>query len=336
MKEQHGGYLLLAASVSHCVLDFIDSVSGERLGRIADLVAQPHEIAVDEGRRLAYITHPYREGGYGGHAEPGHEITVVDVDQRSVRAVIDIAPFAATHDVEHDPIHDVVLAGVEANEAGNGVLVLEPVTGAILDHIPTAARNCHWLAVSSLGDRCYVAHKEAPFISAIDIESRAAVGEIPVVGGCEEIDVSADGRWLFAVTPVQTSPLTLTGPSKLLKISTETLQVVGQVDLEPACAAMRVASGRVLVSQMVRPGGQGSGRLWVIDGQRMSVQGAVELERSTFTSRATPDGRIAFVANAGSGTVSVVDLEALQRVATIECTPGETLGGTHGMALIKA
>lgn len=325
-------HLLLVASVTRGVLDFFESATGAHLARIDGLVAQPHEIAADHERRLAYIAHTYREGGYSRHGAPAHEISVVDVDRRAVHQVVDISPFVAPHDVEYDPVHDLVYAGVEANDAGNGVLVLEPVTGRILDHIPTPARNSHWLSISPSGNRCYVTHKEAPEITVLDLLSRRLVGTVAVEGGAEEIDVSADGRWAFAVSPVQTSPLTTSGPSRLVKIDVDTLQIVGEAALEPACSTLRVAADRVLVSQLARQDPAAPGRLWVVDGRSMDVVGTVDLEHGSFTMRASPDGRHAYVANAVSGTLSVVDLDAMQVVGTIRCTPGE--GGTHGLAVM--
>jgi YVTN family beta-propeller protein len=68
----------------------------------------------------------------------------------------------------------------------------------------------------------------------------------------------------------------------------------------------------------------------------MGLLGSVELDRLSFTVRASPDGSRAYVANLGSGTLSVVDVERRRLERTIDCTPHERLGGTHGLALISA
>jgi hypothetical protein len=77
-------------------VDFFDYASGENIGTLTGLIAQPHELAVDNERRRLFLSQIYRSGAYGSGNEPGHEISIIDVDLRSVADVIDIHPFVSS------------------------------------------------------------------------------------------------------------------------------------------------------------------------------------------------------------------------------------------------
>jgi hypothetical protein len=115
--------VLAVANVVYQSLDFFDYGSGENIGTRAGLIAQPHELTVDnEGRRL-FLSHTYRSGAYGTGSEPGHEISIIDVDSRSVVDVIDIHPFVSPHGVRYNAATGLLIASVENSEArpGRGV-----------------------------------------------------------------------------------------------------------------------------------------------------------------------------------------------------------------------
>src|SRR4051812_4084544 len=101
------GPLLMVASQFGQTLDFFDARTLEKLQTLDGLLAQPHEIAWDPRRRLAYMTHTYRAGAYGEGKPKGHELSVVDPDRRAVVATIDLLPYVAPHDVEFDPLADL-------------------------------------------------------------------------------------------------------------------------------------------------------------------------------------------------------------------------------------
>jgi DNA-binding beta-propeller fold protein YncE len=330
---------LVTASSNKLTVDFFDTASGTKLGSITDLVPQPHEMAADQKRRLAYMSHTYRSGAYGQDVEKAHEISVIDVDGRAIVEVIDTSPFVAPHDVEYDPVKDLIYASVEPNPNGqNGVIVIDPNTRKVVDSMPTEGRNSHWMTVSPDGRTAYVIHKEMEFVSVIDLDSRRVRTTIPLPGGAEEIDIARDGRLAFVSTPTidgSTSPDTLER-SRLLVIDTAKDEVVGGIDLEPINHAVRTANdGRVLVSQMRPPKGAPQGTLKVLDPTGTRLLATVTVGRWPFTIRITDDSSTAYVANFGAGTISVVDLSTYAVTATWESTPDPVLGGTHPMALFS-
>src|SRR5216683_595860 len=164
--------VLAAASAFYQAVDFFDWESGAHIGTLTGLIAQPHELASDNDNRRLFLTHTYRSGAYGTGAEPGHEGSIIDVDSQSVADVIDIHPFIAPHGVQYNKATGLLFASVEESDAGNGVIIIDPQSRKVLDHIPTQAENSHWVAVTQTGDRCFVTHKEAPFLSVLDVRQR--------------------------------------------------------------------------------------------------------------------------------------------------------------------
>lgn len=348
------GDVLMVSSQFGCTLDFFDATTLEKLTTVPDLVAQPHEMVYDAGRRLAYLAHTYRAGAYGEGKPKAHEISVIDADAREVVDVIDLAPHEAPHDIEYDPATDLIYTGVESGDAGNGIVIVDAGTREVVGTIPLQARNAHWMCLTPDGSKAYVAHKEAPVLSVADLRARRQLGEIASPGGAEEIDCSPDGRFVFAATPMMSlvinvsqgrlnkaTPPAGTPSPRLLKIDTATDEIVGQLDFDEYLSALRVApDGRVVVTEFrfpepgTTPDGPVPGRVHVVDPESLRLLASVEVEELPFTTRFSADGGTAFVANLKTGSVSVVDLTSYRVVATLDNNIGPGFGGTHGMCLV--
>jgi DNA-binding beta-propeller fold protein YncE len=347
---------MLVASQFGQKLDFFDVATLEKVATIDDLIAQPHEIAWDPKRRLAYLTHTYRAGAYGEGKPKSHELSVIDPDRREVVDVIDIRPYMAPHDVEFDPVNDLIYTGVEEVEGRNGIVVVDPQTRTVVDAIALEAPNAHWLCVTPDGATAYVTHKDAPVISVVDLVARRQVGTIPSPAGAEEVDVSPDGRHVYVASPmmsltvnvaqgqlIKRTPPPGTPEPRVLKIDTATNAVVGQIDFGEYVSALRVApDGRVLVSEMRFPdpdSGQ-TGPVWgnvhVIDPRDMRLLASVEAQELPFTLRCTPDSAIAFAANLKTGSVTVIDLDSYEVIATLDNNIGPGFGGSHGLCYVPA
>ena len=339
--------LLAVASSSARVIDFFHTYPWKHVGRVSELVAEPHELAPDVRRRLIYCVHTYRKGGYAGGEPQAHEVSVIDADARQVVDVIDIRPFVAPHDVEYFPGTDLIYASVEQNEAGKGLVIIDASSRQVAGHIPTAGRNSHWFALTPDGWRAFVTHKEDEVLSVLDLANDRLLDIVRLPGGAEEVALSPDGRWVFVVTPFQRPIPSQPRGAKLIKIDARSLSIVGETELPCVIHSVRATSdGRVLVSQMYAlpeagdtPGSfthvaPDPGKLFVIDGRSMKVLGMVTLDRMPFTIRVAPDSSTAYVANTGSGTLSVVDLHTYAVVRSVACTPDR--GGTHGLALLPS
>lgn len=343
---------LLVASVPGQCVDFFDTRSWEKVARIENLVAQPHEMTYDARRGRAYLTHYRRSGGYASPTEQGHEITVIDVERRSIERIVDIAPFVAPHDIEYDPVADLVYASIEPNSDGaNGLLMLDPESWAIVDVVPTEPPNSHWCAVAPTAGKAYVTHKEAGVVSVVDVRDRKVIGSIGVPGGAEEVDCSPDGRWAYVVTPQ--NPLVSkegdqlvkkaregTEGSHILKIDTETDEIVGDFAMDLFPSALRAGpKDTVLISQglfgdgITQPLGPLPGKVWVVDTNTMGSIASITVDRQPFTIRIAADGSFACVANVASGLVNVIDLQSNEVMRTLANYPHHEFGGSHGMCL---
>jgi DNA-binding beta-propeller fold protein YncE len=354
------GTLLVSSSTAKN-LDFFDAATGERLGTITDLIAEPHEIAYDEGRRRAYIAHTYRHGVYDQDVPKAHEISVVDVDGHRVESVIDTAPYYGPHDVEYDPELDLVITGVEDVEGRRGVLLIDASTHEIVANVPTDARNCHWLALIP-GRKVFVTHKEAPVISVVDLVERRLTGTIEVPGGAEEIDAAPEGDFVYAVTPRMRVDVDSGGSGhffrpertaedpvpRVVKIDTRTDAIVDEIEFDDYQIGVRAGTGGAVfatcMNNMERPAAdvdlatvpRNDGVLNVVDGSDMSLRGTVPVDALPMTIRVSPDSATAWVANLGSGRVTVVDVDGLRRVDDLDNNAGGAYGGTHGMVFIPA
>jgi DNA-binding beta-propeller fold protein YncE len=347
------GDLLLVASQSGEKLDFFDAATLEKLGAIG-LLAQPHEMAYDPVRRLVYVAHTYRAGGYNEGKPKAHEISVVDPHARQVIDVIDISPFEAAHDVDYDPGADRIYASVERNGAGNGLVVIDAGTRKVEASMPLDAPNAHWLSLTPDGAKAYVTHKEAPFISVVDLRERRLLTTIPSPGGAEEVHCSTDGRFALVAAPMMTlvinvsrgglakgSPPPGSPAPRLLKIDTATDEVVGVLEFEEYQSALRVGpTGQVAVSEFRFPAdgavGPARGRVNIVDLDSLDLLASVQIDELPFTVRFATDGRTAYVANVKTGSVSVVDLGSYQVRATLDNNIGASFGGTHGLCVVPA
>jgi DNA-binding beta-propeller fold protein YncE len=351
---------LLVSSSTAKNLDFFDARTGEKLSTLTELHAEPHEIAWDPGRRKAYIAHTYRHGVYDQDVPKAHEITVVDVATRTVEKIIDTAPYYAPHDVEYDPELDLIITGVEDVEGRRGIVLIDGETHEVVGNVETEARNCHWLALVP-GRKVYVAHKEAPIISVIDLVGRRLEGTIEVPGGAEELDAAPEGDFVYAVTPrmrvevdvasghfFRPAPDASYPSPRVVKIDVQTNEVVDEIELDDYQMCIRVgAGGRVYTSCMNNPERPGpevdlatmprnEGLMKIIDATDMSLVGSVPVDPIPMTIRVAPDNSVAWITSLGTGRVAVVDVENQKAVDHLDNNAGGAYGGTHGMVLIPS
>lgn len=331
--------LIAVATSTGRFLDVFDRETHEHVGRVGDLIAEPHEMVHDPGRDRLIMTHSYREGFYGGDQEKGRELSIVDLATLTVDGVIDLSPFVGPHDIEYCAATDRLYTGIERSDAGNGILVIDPSTGRVERNIPTEAPNCHWLAVSPNGERAYVSHKETEWVTVLDLTSGETIAKVPAPGGAEEIDLSPDGAFAYFATPLlRMGPgVTDVGPCVVHKLDVETNEVVATVEVGPFISALSVGDGFVAASQIATGDADApfDGVVFLVDTDEMAVVAEIPTGRGPFTSRFDPVRDQLLVTNIVSGTLAVVDLGTREVVATLDNNPGTEWAGTHGLALVS-
>jgi DNA-binding beta-propeller fold protein YncE len=275
-----------------------------------ELPKNPHDFALSADHKLAFVP-IYGPGIYNRNPEPGHELYVIDLAERKVAKVIDLAPYRSPHGIQID---DRGLLYVTA-ELDRKILVVDPAAGRIVDTIDHEGSG-HWLAVLPNGTKAYVANKDdKPFVSVIDLESRKAVGTVPMPNGTQGITASPDGKQVIAMDfrePV------------IAVIDTATDEVVDRITLqdsrEGAYKAYYSPDGRWLLTM--------SGSLVSIFDARdlRAPQRVVTVGANPMGIAFSADGKTALVANHGEGTVSVLDLGSAKVTRTFEAGTGvETL-----------
>ncbi|GAA1967757.1 YncE family protein [Amycolatopsis minnesotensis] len=325
--------MLAVVGQQACDVRFYDAGSYELVGKV-DVPPQPHEAAYDSKRRLVYVSHTYDSGWYFEHPAKGHLVSVIDVDTRVVVRTIDLAPENGPHDLRLDDANDVLYVSVEATATEPGALLaVDPDTGEVRRRIAAEAPGPHWFAMTADGRRAYTSNKEAPFLSVVDIEDGRMAGRVEVPGS---EGIAFAGGKVFVAAPVL-APGPSRGETGLRVIDTATDEIVGTVWTEHRISAVHAtAGGLVLAAEMRAEWTEGdithqNGLLHVYDAATVEEIATVPIGTGVLTIRSTSDGATAYVANAFTGTVTVIDLRAFEAVHTIEAG-----AGAHGLAWIPA
>lgn len=342
---------LAVVSQSGESLSFFDLGSGERIKQLSNLTKEPHELQYDPKTNLLYLTHTYEHGMYGNHGEYSHEITIIDCSNKMCGIdTIDVSPYRGPHGMALDRQHDILYVSVEGGmsdaNAGGGIIGIDLRTRKVVKAIGSG-HSSHWFVMTPDGKKAYTCNKEAGYTSVLDLEKQKMVGKINLDGGCEQPGISNDGRWAYFPTP-QLSFVGVTNPS-IEVIDTTTDEIVRSIPMDLGALAVHVDSkDRLLVGQYrldfdekaKRPVPL-NGRLLVLspEAQGYCELGTVDVELMPLTVFASPDASRAFVSNIFSGTVTIVDMDAMKVEKTLEVDIVHRKDkamhqGAHGLALV--
>ncbi|MFH8408637.1 YncE family protein [Streptomyces sp. NPDC018019] len=312
----------------------------EKLGALG-VPSEPHELCYDPRRRLLYCTITYRSGSYHRNTGRNHQVCVIDPDARELVGIIDTFPDHAPHGLALDQERGLLYVCVEAGDGTpGGLVVYDTTTRKRVRRIGTLAAGTHWFTLAPDGRRGYAANKEAPFVSVVDTETGIFLGRIEVPGS-EGLAVSPDGRYLYVAAPFAgptAEPVRETGV-RVFETATgrhvRTLPTGGAVTPVHTTAGGLVLAGEARVAEDggSPPGRQTAGVLNVYAPGTHEPAGQVEVGVFPLTIGSSPDGALAYVSNAFSGTVTVVDLESLRPVRTLEISGGG-VAGAHGLAYV--
>ncbi|WP_156994292.1 YncE family protein [Pseudonocardia acaciae] len=274
---------------------------------------EPHMVVFDAKRALLYIAITYRDGFYDVHGDHGTEITVVNARTWTIDKVVDIGPYAGPHDMYLDPRADLLYVACESH--GGCVAVLDLDTLTVAGHIPTEAPGPHWIAALPDGTKAYTGNKEAEFVSVLDLKGRRLTGKIPMPDGSEDLELSADGRHLYAND--RSKPF-------VHIVDTATDQKICSIELPDNPHRMHVTStGLVVISHFHLPWSfakANPGSVSIVDPRRREVLAQVQVGAGPLGISSSPDARRIFVDNANDGTMTVIDATAyrVERVVPLD------------------
>jgi DNA-binding beta-propeller fold protein YncE len=275
---------------------FLDPESYETTLVLDDFERVPHELLCVPPTSTAYVP-IYGDGIHGRNPNPGHLLSVVDLEQRGHVADIDLSPYVAPHGLQIGP--DGLLYVTCENSAVVALVDLDrrELAGAI----DTGSMNSHRLAISPDGRRLYTENEEDASVSVIDLHGRQLVRQVATPHALAGLAISPDGRLLVAVDDEEPA---------LVLIDTSSLAIAGKVRLdgvpEPAQIARYSPDGQTLLVTSLR-----SATATVMD-NRFEHQTTVAVGLQPMDA-AFHQGTV-FVACQGDGTVHIIDL-ATRRVA---------------------
>jgi YVTN family beta-propeller protein len=150
-----------------------------------------------------------------------------------------------------------------------------------------------------------VGNKSEDSVSFIDLASgkerqRVTTGKMP-----HEIAISPDGKQAAVVAY---------GSTTIDIFDVATAKLAKRIDLSPNArphGIIWLADGRIIATT------EGSDSLTLVSSDFKNVEGIATGQKASHMVAANPDGRLAYVANIGSGTVSVIDLGKKQKVSDI-------------------
>jgi len=274
---------------------FLDPRSYETTLVLDDFERVPHELLAVPRSSTAYVP-IYGDGIHGRNPNPGHLLSVVDLERRAHVADIDLSPYIAPHGLQIGP--DGLLYITCENSAV--VALVDLGKRELVGAIETDSANSHRLAISPDGRWLCTENEEDASISVIDLPGRRLVRQVATPHPLAGLAISPDGKILVAVDDEEPA---------LVLIDTANFTIAGKVPLEgvqePAQIARYSPDGQTLLVTSLR-----SATATVMDTTfDRQITMAVGLQPM---DAAFHEGLL-FVACQGDGSVHVIDL-ATRRV----------------------
>ena len=237
--------------------------------------------------------------------DPGNTLSLVDLSREDAATqTINLGPGrCAPHGLAVSRDQQRVYVTCEGRQE---VLAIDVRSRKVLHAIPTNQAGSHMLALSADGSRAYVANFWHGTVSVLDLRTRRILAQIATGSGTEGIGLSPDDRHAY------TSSVYI---NEIVKIDTGTLQVVGRARMGNCLGAVRVVptpvDGRTLVVNCAD-----NGRVLLVDAGTLNVTHEIPVGTLPI-GIAVPDDRLAYVANMGDDTISVIDIRRGIVVRTI-------------------
>ena len=275
---------------------FLDPDSYATTHILDDFERLPHELLVAPQSSTAYVP-IYGNGIHGRNPNPGHLLSVVDLETRRHVTDIDLSPYVAPHGLQIGPGGLIYITC----ENSGMVALVDLAENAVVGAIETGSVNSHRLVIAPNGRWLYTENEEDASISVIDLPARRLVRQVATPHPLAGLAISPDGNLLVAVDDEE--PM-------LLLIDTSSLAIVRTMPLdsvpEPAQIARYSPDGQILLVTSLR-----SATATLMDstfGRQTTVAVGLQPMDGAFHEGAL------FVACQGDGSIHVIDL-ATRRVS---------------------
>jgi len=271
---------------------FLDPVNYATVLVLDNFERVPHELLVVPRLSMACIP-IFGDGIHGRNPNPGHLLSIVDLERRQHVFDIDLAPYRAPHGLQVAPDGLLYLTCEHS-----GVIALVDLDKReLVSVIETGSTNAHRLTIEPGGRRLYTENEEDASISVIDVPERKLIRQVAMPHPLAGLAISPDGQFLVVVDDQE--PI-------VFVIETATLEIVKRLPLdrvpEPAQIVRYSPDGLLLLVTSMR-----SDTATLIDA-------SFDHQTTLAVGRQPMDGAFRedklFVACQGDGTIHVIDLEA--------------------------
>ena len=315
--------LLVVVNKSDDTVSILDAKSGA-LRATVKTGRGPHEVEVLADGKTAAVS------DYGKAAEPGHTVTLVDLDRGAAIGTVELGPGTRPHGLESLADGRLLVTAEGTKE----LLIVDPIGRKVTARIPTGREVSHMVAAARSGGRAFVASIGSGTVTAADLSGGKVAADRPTGEGAEGIDVTPDGRqvWVTNRAADTVSVLDASNLSVLATLPAAKFPIRVKVTPDGKRALVSCAqSGDVAVFDVAA-----RKEIRRIAMDREAVPGS---EARVFSDRfgkspvpvgllIAPDGKRAWVASTNADVVSVIDLETYQVVGRL--TAGKEPDGLAG------
>jgi DNA-binding beta-propeller fold protein YncE len=316
MTEANPHAMILATVKENVSLTVLDYDTGEIVAAIEvgeQGIAKPHEITLSADRTRAFVS-LYGSADYGPNV-PANRIAVVDLTALRLLGHIDLDLYRGPHALATGA-DGKIWVSVDPNRC---VLVIDPDSWEIERTLWLEVPG-HFFAAAPDRATLYVAAKEYPVLTEIDMAAREIAARIPLPVGAQGICVSNDGALVYVGDFHR--PL-LHVVDRAARRITETVPLTGI----PGWPFASADGAHVVVTTYDEPADRGF--LEILDAADLTRRRVVDLPAEPFHVLFTPDHRHCHVALA-SGKIPKISLETAAIVAG-----GLYAGGTMPEALVR-
>ncbi len=281
---------LLVLNKDEGSLAIVDPSSGKIAGRVPT-GESPHEVAASADGKLAFV------GNYGARA-PGGTITVIDIATRKRVRDVDLGPLRRPHGIT------VAASKVYFTAEWNKLIGrYDPTSDKIDWLLGTGQNTTHMVLLSKDTNTIFTANIGSDTISLFERASDAAgwnATVIPVGKGPEGIDISPDGKQLWAAN-------SRGGSVSIIDIAAKRVIETLDVRTKRSNRLKFTPDGKlVLISDLE------GGDLVILDVASRKEIKRLKLGRAPEGILIEPGGARAYVAVSGDNNVAVVDLKTLE------------------------
>jgi YVTN family beta-propeller protein len=313
VEEAEPGDVLLVVNKGEASVSVVDPHAREVIATIG-VGEGPHEVAASPDGALAVVTN------YGTRDAPGSSITVIDIRERAAIRTIDLGEHTRPHGVAWLPDGREVLVTTEGSKH---LLCVDPRDEAITCEIGTEQEVSHMVAVTPDGSRAFVANIGSGSVTVIDLIGRTKLDDVITGAGAEGVAVSPDGREVWVTNRGDDTVSVLDAESLEIRETFASSSFPIRAHITADGAAVLVTNARSgTLSVFSREGGEprevAEMGVETPEPDPERVLGNFEGTTLPIGVVTSGDGARAFVAHALADRVSILDLESLETIATVE------------------